>query len=63
VLADEPTGNLDPDTAAEVISLLRNEVKARGAAAILVTHSRAAAAIADRVYALAIDGLREIAIA
>jgi len=63
VLADEPTGNLDPDTAAEVISLLRNEVKARRAAAILVTHSRAAAAIADRVYALAIDGLREIAIA
>jgi putative ABC transport system ATP-binding protein len=46
-----------------VISLLRSEVKARGAAAILVTHSRAAAAIADRVYALAIDGLREIAIA
>ena len=63
VLADEPTGNLDPDTAAEVISLLRGEVKARGAAGILVTHSRAAAASADRVYTLAIDGLRETALA
>jgi putative ABC transport system ATP-binding protein len=59
VLADEPTGNLDPDTAGQVIALLRGEVKARGAAGILVTHSRAAAAAADRVYTLALDGLRE----
>jgi putative ABC transport system ATP-binding protein len=59
VLADEPTGNLDPDTAGQVLALLRTEVKARGAAGILVTHSRAAAAIADRVYTLSIDGLRE----
>jgi len=59
VLADEPTGNLDPDTAGQVITLLRAEAKARGAAGILVTHSRAAAATADRVYTLAIDGLRE----
>jgi putative ABC transport system ATP-binding protein len=61
VLADEPTGNLDPDTAGQVLSLLRSEVKARGAAGILVTHSRAAAAIADSVYTLSIDGLRETA--
>jgi putative ABC transport system ATP-binding protein len=61
VLADEPTGNLDPDGAALVIALLRGEVKARGAAGILVTHSRAAAAMADRILVLARDGLREIA--
>jgi len=61
VLADEPTGNLDPDSAVQVLALLRDEVKARGAAGILVTHSRAAAAFADRVYVLARDGLREIA--
>jgi putative ABC transport system ATP-binding protein len=57
VLADEPTGNLDPDTAHQVLSLLREQVKARRAAAILVTHSRAAAATADRVLVLARDGL------
>jgi putative ABC transport system ATP-binding protein len=61
VLADEPTGNLDPDTAGQVLSLLRDETKARGAAGILVTHSRAAAAVADRIYVLARDGLREAA--
>jgi len=59
VLADEPTGNLDPDTAGAVLALLRDEVKARGAAGILVTHSHAAAATADRIYVLARDGLRE----
>ena len=62
VLADEPTGNLDPDTAGQVIALLRGEVKTRGAAGILVTHSRAAAATADRVYMLAMDGLRETSV-
>ncbi len=57
VLADEPTGNLDPDTALQVLSLLREQVKARRAAAVLVTHSRAAAATADRVLVLSRDGL------
>jgi putative ABC transport system ATP-binding protein len=61
VLADEPTGNLDSDNAAQVLALLRNETKTRGTAGILATHSRAAAAAADRVYMLAADGLREIA--
>ena len=61
VLADEPTGNLDPDTAGQVLALLRDVAKARGAAGILVTHSRAAAATADRIYMLTRDGLREIA--
>ncbi len=63
VLADEPTGNLDPDSAGQVLALLRHEAKARGAAGILVTHSRAAAAMADRTYTLARDGLRETKVA
>ncbi|MDB5838306.1 MAG: transporter ATP-binding protein [Herminiimonas sp.] len=57
VLADEPTGNLDPDTAHEVLMLLRAEVKANGASAIIVTHSHAAAATADRIMVLTKDGL------
>src|SRR5512137_1173923 len=52
VLADEPTGNLDPDTARTVLSLLARTIKAQGAAGILVTHSMHAAATADRVLRL-----------
>jgi putative ABC transport system ATP-binding protein len=59
VLADEPTGNLDPDTADGVLQLLRGEIKSRGAAGILVTHSRVAADTADRVLLLTREGLRE----
>ena len=59
ILADEPTGNLDAESAASVMALLRDQLKAQGATGILVTHSRAAAATADRVLALAADGLRE----
>jgi putative ABC transport system ATP-binding protein len=58
VLADEPTGNLDPESAAQVLRLLRECVKGEGAAGILVTHSAAAAKTADRVYVLGQDGLR-----
>lgn len=58
VLADEPTGNLDPDTAQDVLELLRNEIKANGASAIMVTHSHAAAAVADRVLVLSKRGLQ-----
>ena len=57
ILADEPTGNLDPDTAHEVLSLFRSEAKASGAATMIVTHSEAAAAIADRVLILSEGGL------
>lgn len=57
VLADEPTGNLDPDTAHEVLMLMRDEIKANGASGIIVTHSEAAAATADRVLILTKDGL------
>ena len=57
VLADEPTGNLDPDTAHEILQLMRAEIKANGAMGILVTHSHAAAATADRVLNLTKNGL------
>jgi putative ABC transport system ATP-binding protein len=59
LLADEPTGNLDPESAAQVLGLLREQVKARQAACILVTHSQAAAATADRIVVLTAQGLRE----
>jgi putative ABC transport system ATP-binding protein len=58
LLADEPTGNLDPDTAQGILSLLREEIKTNGASAILVTHSHAAAATADRILLLTKDGLQ-----
>ena len=57
VLADEPTGNLDPENARQVLELLRAQVKERGAAGILVTHSEAAAAGCDRRYRLSASGL------
>ena len=60
VLADEPTGNLDQENARQVLGLLREQVKARGAAGILVTHSDAAAAGCDRRYRLTASGLGEI---
>jgi putative ABC transport system ATP-binding protein len=60
VLADEPTGNLDPDSAAQVLALLRDQAKAARAAGILVTHSRAAAETADRVLLLTPGGLRDL---
>src|SRR5208282_1709487 len=47
VLADEPTGNLDQESARQVLQLLRERIKADGAAGILVTHSRSAAQTAD----------------
>jgi putative ABC transport system ATP-binding protein len=58
VFADEPTGNLDPESARDVLALLRNCVKAEGAAGVLVTHSSAAAGSTDRVYMLTQGGLR-----
>ncbi|WP_151637285.1 ABC transporter ATP-binding protein [Noviherbaspirillum aerium] len=61
ILADEPTGNLDPDTAADVLELLRDEIKQNGSSAIIVTHSHAAAASADRVLELTKHGLHPMA--
>jgi putative ABC transport system ATP-binding protein len=57
VLADEPTGNLDPENARQVLGLFRTLVKAGGAAAILATHSEQAAAACDRRYRLTAAGL------
>lgn len=59
LLADEPTGNVDPETAGQVLALLRAQVKRESGAGILVTHSAAAAATADRILTLTARGLRE----
>jgi putative ABC transport system ATP-binding protein len=52
VLADEPTGNLDTDSAQEVLALLRAQLRQDGSAGILVTHSHAASQTADKIYRL-----------
>jgi putative ABC transport system ATP-binding protein len=57
VLADEPTGNLDAANAERVIELLAAQVRAQGAACLIVTHSAAAAARADRVLRLTAHGI------
>jgi len=57
VLADEPTGNLDPQSAAQTLALLRDQVKANAGGGILITHSRAAADTADRILVLDARGL------
>jgi len=59
ILADEPTGNLDPRTAERVLALLREQVRSESAACLLATHSRAAAAQADRVVTLTPGGIVE----
>ncbi len=58
LLADEPTGNLDPATALKVMDVLVDQVRRHGTSVVLVTHSEAAAARADRVLHLAADGIR-----
>ena len=57
ILADEPTGNLDPATAERVLALLVEQVRAHGAACLLATHSIAAAARADRSVTLTPTGI------
>ena len=61
VLADEPTGNLDARTAQQILRLLREQLHASAANAILITHSVAAAATADRILQLASGQLRPAA--
>ena len=58
LLADEPTGNLDPESATQVLALLREQVSGSSGAGILVTHSATAAATTDRVLVLGPEGLR-----
>ena len=57
ILADEPTGNLDPSTANTALSVLRSSVRESGAAMLLVTHSVIAAATCDRHLRLGDQGL------
>ncbi|MCY1166809.1 MAG: ABC transporter ATP-binding protein [Pseudomonadota bacterium] len=57
LLADEPTGNLDPSTATKVMDALMAQTREHGASLVLVTHSEAAAARADRVLHLSSDGI------
>ena len=57
LLADEPTGNLDPTTAARVMDALVAQTREHGAALVLVTHSETAAARADRVLHLSSEGI------
>ncbi len=61
VLADEPTGNLDPRTAALTLALLRDQIKTNAGAGILITHSKTAADTADRIYVLDALGLAPLA--
>ncbi len=58
LLADEPTGNLDPTTAARVMDVLLAQTREHGASLVLVTHSVTAAARADRVLHLTSEGIR-----
>ena len=58
ILADEPTGNLDPETAARILALFAQTVRQSAIAALIVTHSERAAAVADRVLVLTPHGLR-----
>ena len=56
MFADEPTGNLDSRTSAEILDLLRDSVESYGQTTVMVTHDSRAAAIADKILFLA-DGL------
>ena len=60
ILADEPTGNLDPATAERMLDLLQAQVQAAGSACLLVTHSAAAAARAHRVVRLTGQGMAAV---
>ncbi len=62
LLADEPTGNLDPGTAAKVMDALIAQSRQHGASLVLVTHSQAAAQRADRVLRLSPDGLQSTSV-
>jgi putative ABC transport system ATP-binding protein len=60
LLADEPTGNLDPSTAAQVMQLLIAQTRQHGTALVLVTHALHAAQQADRILRLQADGLHDV---
>ncbi|MFT4572165.1 MAG: lipoprotein-releasing system ATP-binding protein [Hyphomicrobiaceae bacterium] len=60
IMADEPTGNLDPDTAEAVHGLLVDVQKEAGCALVIVTHSAALAALGDRTLRMEREGIVEI---
>jgi putative ABC transport system ATP-binding protein len=60
ILADEPTGNLDPAQAGRILDLLAEQVRAERAGCLLVTHSVAAATRADRVIRLESSGIAPV---
>jgi putative ABC transport system ATP-binding protein len=60
VLADEPTGNLDPRTAADALALMREQLENSGAALLMATHSTQAAGIVQRRLLLSASGLEEL---
>ncbi|MBA4110754.1 MAG: ABC transporter ATP-binding protein [Leptothrix sp. (in: Bacteria)] len=61
MLADEPTGNLDPETADKVMSAFVAQIRAHQTACVMVTHSPSAAQRADRVLRLTRQGLQDAA--
>ena len=63
ILADEPTGNLDPRTAKAILDLFIDVVREEGSAVLLVTHSEAAARHADHALLLDEQGLHPHALA
>ena len=60
VLADEPTGNLDEDTGAQVMGLLDALVRQRGKTMVVVTHSADVVDLADRLFLMREGTLREV---
>ncbi len=60
VLADEPTGNLDAETGAQVIGLLDSLVRQRGKTMVVVTHSADVVNLADRLFLLREGTLKEV---
>lgn len=60
ILADEPTGNLDSETAERILKLFADSARNSGSAGLIVTHSAAAAAIADRTLELTTTGLAPV---
>ena len=60
ILADEPTGNLDPRTAQRVLDLLVGQARRHRAGCLIVTHSESAAAQADRRLRLRADGIEAL---
>ena len=52
LLADEPTGNLDAETAAGVLDLLDTLAREAGRTVVMVTHSREVVGVADRIFAI-----------